>query len=452
MNFLNMSALDIAQHIANGSTSSVAVTQFFINRIESLAELNCISDLFAEQALAQAQHLDDLTAQGKACSIFHGTPIILKDSIDVAGHVSQAGTVYLSEKADTDASLVQQLKQLGFVILAKAKMTELAFGLSGQNPQQGTPHNPWATQVVAPGGSSSGCAVAIAAGLSPLAIGGDTGGSIRAPAAFNGIFGFKPSQFRIDGSGTVPLAKSLDTLGPMSLHFNDLVQLYLLLSNQSLASMSEAMAPIYYLDHLDFPAPLAPEIMLLWQKLLEDLSLQGVVLKPWIRPQELDFTELSAFTSTIIAYESYRYHGDAAENPATPMWQVVRERVCKGKLISADEYQTALQQRAYYQQIFKDSLGDNLSLLLPASPLFATDLDELDTNYMHVGDYTRPFNYLDAPACSFPIGFSKDQLPIGVQLVNAFAQDQQLLSQAQQLIQCLNIEASTAELNTALVI
>ena len=134
------------------------------------------------------------------------------------------------------------------------------------------------------------------------------------------------------------------------------------------------------------------------------------------------------------------------------MWQVVRERVCKGKLISADEYQTALQQRAYYQQIFKDSLGDNLCLLLPASPLFATDLDELDTNYVHVGDYTRPFNYLDAPACSFPIGFSKDQLPIGVQLVNAFAQDQQLLSQAQQLIQRLNIEASTAELNTALVI
>ncbi len=451
MNFLNMSALDIAKHIANGSTSSVAVTQFFINRIETLGALNCISELFTEQALAQAQHLDDLTTQGKSCSVFHGTPIILKDSIDVAGHITQAGTVFLTEKADADAALVQQLKQLGFVILAKAKMTELAFGLSGQNPLQGTPHNPWAAQAVAPGGSSSGCAVAIAAGLSPLAIGGDTGGSIRAPAAFNGIFGFKPSQYRIDGSGTVPLAKSLDTLGPMSLYFDDLVQLYLLLSGQILAETTSTAQPIYYLDHLDFPTPLAPEILLLWQQLLENLAQQGFVLKPWIRPQEFNFAELSAFTSLIIAYESYCYHGTAAENPETPMWEVVRERVCKGKLISTEEYQTALQQRADYQQIFKNSLAENLSLLLPASPLFATNLDERDMNYMHVGDYTRPFNYLDAPAFSFPIGFSKDQLPIGVQLVNAFAQDQQLLSQAQQLIRGLNITATTAKLDTSAV-
>lgn len=447
MNFLKMSALDIAKKIADGSTSSVAVTQFYINRIKSLEYLNCISYLFCEQALAQAQHLDTLTAQGLSCSVFHGTPIILKDSIDVAGYVTQAGTIYGTQKANADAALVQQLKQLGFVILAKAKMTELAFGLSGQNPKQGTPHNPWSEETVAPGGSSSGCAVSIAAGLSPLAIGGDTGGSIRTPAAFNAIFGFKPSQHQIDGSGTTPLAKSLDTLGPMSLYFDDLVQLYRLLSKQSLPEIERAKT-IYYLADADFPVPLAPALLQLWQQLLEQLKQHGFQLQAWVRPQAFNFTQLSAFTSTIIAYESYRYHGDAAENPETPMWEVVRQRVCNGKLISNEEYQTALQQRAHYQQIFKDSLATHCSLLLPVSPLFPTTMDALDINHAHVGDYTRPFNYLDAPACSFPIGFNAEQLPAGAQLVTAFDQDQHLLSLTQDLLKRLNVQAHIAPLKT----
>jgi len=445
MNFLNMSALDIAKNIADGSTSSVEVTQFFIDQIHALNDLGCISELFETQALAQAQQLDEISATGQARSIFHGTPIILKDSIDVAGRITHAGTVYMDETATQDAALVQQLKQLGFVILAKAKMTELAFGLSGQNPIQGTPRNPWSSEIVAPGGSSSGCAVAIAAGLSPLAIGGDTGGSIRAPAAFNGIFGFKPSQYQLNAAGTVPLAKSLDSLGPMALYMDDLIELYRLLTRPPLPTELESIQPILYLDQADFPSALAPEILALWEQFLADLRQQGFVLQAWRKPHDFDFAKLSAYTSSIIAYESYLYHGEAAENPATEMWEIVRERVLKGKQISTAEYHEILQERAYYQQIFKDSLAARQHLLLPVSPMFASELDRHDMNYIHVGDYTRAFNYLDTPACSIPMGFNADKQPMGVQLVAAFDQDQQLLLQADHIVERLNISAHTAE-------
>ncbi|AOA57894.1 amidase [Acinetobacter larvae] len=446
MNLLNVSALEIARRIAEKQISCVDVVQFYIDRIKQYAALNCISDLFESEALIQARKLDLLTAKGKQLSPFHGIPIVLKDNLHVQGYITHAGTVYLDHIAHKNCALFNKLESLGFIILAKAKMTELAFGLSGQNPLQGTPHNPWSKQVLSPGGSSSGSAVAVAAGLCPIAIGGDTGGSIRTPAALNGVLGFKPTAHKINARGAIPLAQSLDSLGPIALASEDIIEFYQLLKQDQSHLAVMPLNSIYYLDEKDFPNPLATEILQLWRQHLQALQQKGIQLRAWQKPKDFDFAHLSDLTSTIIAYESYHNHGKAAENKQNKMWEVVRQRVLRGKDIAVSEYQLALAQRLEYQQAFAESLGGDACLVLPVSPIFASALDPEDQGFRHVGDYTRPFNYLDAPGVAYPIGFSTEQLPIGVQLVAAQGKDQLLLQHLQQLTTTLSLAGRVADL------
>lgn len=444
MNLLNISALEIAAKISRKEVTVTEVVNFYINRIKNHKDLNCISALFETDALEQAEQLDRLNMTSKRLSQFHGVPILLKDNLDVKGYVTQAGTVYLDYIAQESCALVQQLESLGFVILGKVKMTELAFGLSGQNPIQGTPLNPWSKKPLAPGGSSSGSCVAVAAGLSPLSIGGDTGGSIRTPAALNGIFGFKPSSDKIVSSGVVALSKTLDTLGPVSLRSEDIFELYPLLSNTQFPKLRDDLDELYYLAEEDFPYPLDDEILQLWNKLLKELTDHGFILKKWDLPTEFNFETLSNYTSIIIAYESYLYHGKDAENMQNEMWEVVRERVLRGKNISLEDYQYAIEQRILFEQRFKNSLVDSQFLLLPVSPIFAIELDAQDTKFAHVGDYTRPFNYLNAPSFTFPVGSNSQNLPMGVQLVSYNDNDHLLLEQAKLIVSRLGIQPEIA--------
>ncbi|WP_350656470.1 amidase [Psychrobacter sp. S1-30-MNA-CIBAN-0213] len=446
MNLLNISALDIARMIARKEITVVEVVEFYIHRIKKYENLDCISVLFETEAREHAKQLDKLNIATKRLSQFHGIPILLKDNLDVKGYVTKAGTVYLDQIAQESCALVRQLESLGFVILGKVKMTELAFGLSGQNPMQGTPHNPWSKQQLAPGGSSSGASVAVAAGLCPLSIGGDTGGSIRTPTALNGIFGFKPSSNRFVATGAVPLSKTLDTFGPIALRSEDIFELYALLSNTQIPQFRSNLNKLYYLAEEDFPYPLDDEVLDLWKKLLTQLTASGFVLKKWKPPTEFNFEALSDRTSMIIAYESYLYHGKDAENVHTKMWEVVRERVLRGKNISLENYQEVVAQRGSFEQIFEQSLIEEESLLLPVSPIFAVKLDAQDKNFAHVGDYTRPFNYLDSPCFSFPIGSSSTNLPVGVQLVSYRGNDHLLLEQAQAIISRLNIKPEVADI------
>lgn len=446
MNLLNISALEIARKISSKEVTVIDVVKFYINRIETHKDLNSISELFETEALERARQLDTLNIASKRLSQFHGIPILVKDNLDVKGHVTKAGTIYLNQIAQESCALVRQLESLGFVILGKVKMTELAFGLSGQNPMQGTPRNPWSKKQLAPGGSSSGSSVAVAAGLCPLSIGGDTGGSIRTPAALNGVFGFKPSSDQIDASGGVALSKTLDTLGPIALRSEDICELYALLSRTNAPQFRSDLNEIYYLAEEDFPYPLNDEVLSLWNKLLTQLAEQGFTLKKWQPPTGFNFEELSNRTSKIIAYESYLYHGKYAENQQTKMWQVIRERVLNGKKITAEEYQQTITERSIFQNIFKQSLVENQCLLLPVSPIFAVELDAQDTQFVHVGDYTRPFNYLDAPSFTFPIGTSSTNLPMGVQLVSHQGNDHLVLEQAQAMIGKLNIQPKVADI------
>lgn len=446
MNLLNLSALEIAKKIASHEITSVAVIEFYISRIKNMNGMTCLSQLFETKALQQAAQLDQLLKKGELLSPFHGVPILLKDNLDISGEVTHAGTRYLTHTATKSCELATQLEKLGIIILGKTKMTELAFGLSGQNPLQGTPLNAWSKKPLSPGGSSSGAAVAIASGFCPLAIGGDTGGSIRTPAALNGIFGFKPSSNKFATKGTVPLSTTLDTLGPMALNIHDIEKLYSLLAQDvETITNSTSDTAFYYLQESDFPFPLEPDVLNLWKAHLEQLKQNGFQLKPWLKPVEINLLELSDFTSDIIAYEGYQSHAEDAKNPNLDMWDIVRNRVLRGAEIPTSQYERLIQNRANLMQVFKNSLSGKC-LLFPVSPFFAQPLDSEDKNFTHVGEYTRPFNYLDSPGCTYPLGFNNEGLAMGVQLLAANQDDLKVLNIVSQIAKQLNIKPTVASL------
>src|SRR5690606_37912211 len=183
---------------------------------------------------------DRLLAAGIVLGPFHGVPVAIKDSVQWEGTEATLGSQARVGQISTEtASVLRQLSAQGMVVLGKTRMTEFAFGLSGQNATQGTARNPWDAKVVrAPGGSSSGCGVALAAGLAPIAIGGDTGGSVRAPATLNGLVGYKPSSGLISRAGSLPLSHTLDVLGPLARSVSDARQLTAALSGPDIADPS----------------------------------------------------------------------------------------------------------------------------------------------------------------------------------------------------------------------
>ncbi|MFF7058810.1 amidase [Achromobacter spanius] len=211
-------ARELARAIRDRELSSRQVTAYFLDRIERAAPLAAFSEVTAERALAQADAADRLQDAGMLLGPLHGVPVAVKDSIQWQGTPTTGGSQARRGVISTETSAaVRALAAAGMVILGKTRMTEFAFGLSGQNPTQGTARNPWDAKVArAPGGSSSGAGVAVAAGLTPIALGGDTGGSVRAPAALNGVVGYKPSSGLISRAGCLPLSDTLDVLGPIA--------------------------------------------------------------------------------------------------------------------------------------------------------------------------------------------------------------------------------------------
>ena len=430
------SALALSQAIHEHKITAYELTQQALQRIENAQALDCISQVLTKRALDQAARLDQLTQQGIRLSPLHGIGIIVKDSFDIAGEITQAGTCYLQQTAYFDAQIVEQLERLGLIVLAKAKMTELAFGLSGQNPIQGTPRNPCDTEPVAPGGSSSGCAVAVQAGLALLAVGGDTGGSVRVPAAFNRILGFKPSQAGLNAHGQVPLAQSLDSVGLMAKYPEDLCMLYRLLQPQ--AEVDTPQYQLTYLAERDFPEMLQPQLLQSWRHLITQLNQNDAQLLAWQPPHNFNFHQLSDACSDIIAYEAYQNYAHLAENPDIKMWSVVRERIQRGADISQAYYEQLLSKRDTCYAAFADALPNHQLLLLPMSPIFAPSLNPEDSSCYPVGAYSRPFNYLDVPACSFPIYPTQQGPAHAAQLVACRGQDVMLLAAVNQIMQTLS--------------
>lgn len=456
----------LARAIRAGALNSRQVTLHFLDRIARAPALAAYSEVTAERALAQAEAADRLLAAGISLGPLHGVPIAVKDSVQWAGTTASGGSLarrgIVSEQS---AAAARGLAAQGMVILGKTRMTEFAFGLSGQNPTQGTARNPWdAATARAPGGSSSGAGVAVAAGLAPLALGGDTGGSVRAPAALNGVVGYKPSSGVISRAGCLPLSDTLDVLGPIARSVADARLLTQLLAGPDIddgatlalpaASIAALRRPaarrggaIAILTPQAWPTALADAGLRIWLEAQERLAQASIPSKTWHPPASLSFARMADDNSLVLAYEAYRYFGALAEDPAQPLWEVVRGRIAAGGRIARADYEAALQRRQDDMATFAAAMQGFDALLMPACDQAAQALDAADVRHAGLGKLLRPANFLGAAAIALPAGCDAQGMPMAVQLLAPAGSDAALLDHAAMLEPVLAPVARTPDLS-----
>jgi aspartyl-tRNA(Asn)/glutamyl-tRNA(Gln) amidotransferase subunit A len=359
--------------------------------------------------------------------------VALKENIDVAGWVTRGGTlIYDRAPAEADAPVVARLRAAGCVLVGHLRMQELAFGGWGTHAVTGTPRNPWDLTVHrVPGGSSSGAGVATAARLVPASIGTDTGGSVRIPATVCGLVGLKPTLSQIPREGILPLARSLDSVGPLTVCVDDAAWLYDALAGLGAGGEDRGVAPRIGLLP---PAELEdtdPDVLAGLRAAEQVLTAAGASFT------ELEFgmslAELVEKNGVLSAVEGWQAHGAAIAAHPDRMDPAVLRRFLRGREISAAAYADALREQLDAQERAQRVLAGVDALLIPGVPLPAIPLTEVDENVLPFNRYTRAANFLGLCALSLPSGLSRGGLPVGVQLVGAPDTERRLLALGRRL-------------------
>ena len=320
--------------------------------------------------------------------------------------------------------------------LGKTHMVEFAFGGWGRNPPMGAPWNPWdlRTHRVA-GGSSSGSAVAVAAGMAPAAIGSDTGGSIRIPSALCGLTGLKPTYGLVSLYGAVPLSATLDSIGPLARSVDDAALLVAAMAGPDPHDPATLNAPaVDFGDSSGASRNLAGvRIAVLAPDRLRSSTLSDIVeatrnasdvlrdlgATVTIEDIPIDFDKVAEANGRIIAAEAWALHRAYIEDETLDIDPWVRRRVLGGKALTGEQYRELLGARQLAMSAFADWMRGRDALLTPTLPITATPLADVDEATAPLATFTRVANYLGACALSLPAGFSGDGLPVGVQLLGA---------------------------------
>jgi aspartyl-tRNA(Asn)/glutamyl-tRNA(Gln) amidotransferase subunit A len=436
----------LSRMLARRETTSRAIVEACLARIDAHdGHLHAFIDVYRDDALAAADVADRRRRDEGAHGALAGLPIALKDLLHIEGRETTAGSKsWRGHLADHTATAVVRLEAAGMIPLGKAHMVEFAFGGWGRNRPMGAPWNPWdATTHRVAGGSSSGPAVAVAGGLCPAAIGSDTGGSIRMPAALCGITGLKPTYGRVSLYGTVPLAPTLDSIGPLARTAEDCGLLTSAMAaadprdpatlNSPRGDLESALSGtpdvrgmrISALAPEAFPAFTSPDVVRAYREAIDVLRDLGArVDEGAFAP---DFDEMMAQNSRITATEAYAVHRAYIEDPQLDIDPWVKKRVLGGKGVSAADYIDMLEQRRRMTAEFVRWMRDRDALLTPTVPITATPLAEVDEATSPLTTWTRSVNYVGACAISLPAGFSADNLPVGVQLTGAAFADGMLV-------------------------
>ena len=362
-------------------------------------------------------------------------PIALKDLIDLEGRVTTGGSKVWAERVSpVTATLAERLIAAGMIVLGKTHTVEFAMGSWGTNTHMGTPRNPWDLAVHrTPGGSSSGSGVAVGAGLAPVAIGTDTGGSVRLPAAWCGIVGLKVTAGRISTYGVLPLSTTLDTPGPMARSVEDAALIYRVLSGpdprdpQTLAWAPADPLPTLTRGAAGLRLAVMPDaervgvdadVLAAYDAAVDTLAKLGAEIVRPALPHR--FTDYAAATGRIIGAEGYRFVGHLVDDERLPVDPHIRPRIQLGRGVSARDYLLALAQMEEHRRAFNAALAGVDALLTPTSLTPPLPIDQVDQSGTGA-HFTRPVNYLGLCGLAVPDGFTagrpaalaSDRLPGG---------------------------------------
>ena len=395
-----------------------------------------------EGALRTAEEADRCRRIGSAPSPFCGIPISVKDLFDVRGQTTRAGSRLLRDTppAAADATVVERLRGAGFVLIGRTNMTEFAYSGLGLNPHYGTPLNPWQRDVGRiPGGSSSGAAVSVADGMAAAAIGTDTGGSCRIPAAMCGIVGYKPTASSVPRDGVLPLSRTLDSVGPLARSVDCCAVLHRIMAGGDGAALPrEAPAlggvtlGVLTRDVMnDVEAPVARA----FEQAMRRLARSGAVLVD-VAPPALDRLPDINAKGGIAAAEAFAWHRKHLGAHASLYDPRVRTRLEQGAAQSAADYIDRLAARSEVIAAVAEATRGYDALIYPTVPMLAPRLADLedDDDYARVNRLAlrNPSlaNFLDACAISLPIHDPGDA-PVGLTMLGRHGEDDALLALAE---------------------
>ena len=389
---------------------------------------------YAQAARAAADASDTRRRSGQPLGPLDGTVVSIKDLFDVAGEVTRAGSKVLAAEASpaaTDAPVIARLRAAGAVVVAKTNMTEFAFSGVGANPHYGTPANP-ADRARIPGGSTSGGAVAVADRMCDIAIGTDTGGSTRIPAALCGIVGFKPSQSRIPRDGVFPLSFTLDSVGPMARTVADCAAADAVLAGETAAPIAPASLSGLKLG-IAQGLPLEALDASVEKKFAHALSIiptAGARLSEQKLPLLDDMIRINAKAGFAPA-EAYSIHRERLQRSGSGVDPNVRARIERGGKVAAADYIAALQERARLVRAMDAALADLDALVMPTTPIVAPTIAEVADPAIFAARNaallrnTAIANAFDLCAISLPLPVQAS-LPIGLMLVARNRHDHRL--------------------------
>ncbi len=437
---------DLSRLLAEGATSSREIVTACLARIARLDErLHAFVDVYRDDALASAQAADLERRARWPREPLHGLPIALKDLLHLAGRPTTAGSKsWRGRIFDHTATCVERLLAAGMIPLGKTHLVEFAFGGWGRNEPMGAPWNPWDTSVhrVA-GGSSSGSAVATAAGLVPAAIGSDTGGSVRIPAGLTGLTGLKTTHGLVSLHGAVPLSTTLDTIGPIAHTAEDAALLTAAMAGLDLRDAATLHAPAFdlraaladpagvrgmrvtVLPAEQFPSIVCADALVARDAMARALADLGARVEEAHVP--VDFDAVMVRNGRIIAAEAYAVHRAYIEDPALPIDPWVRKRMVGGKGIGAADYIDELAARHRAAAAFATWMRERDVLLTPTLPIAAVPVAAVDESTTPLAAFTRAANYLGVCALTLPAGRGSEGLPFGAQLIGAAFADAMLL-------------------------
>lgn len=382
-------------------------------------------------ALRAAEAADRAAAQGRSLGLLHGVPLVVKDNIDTAGLRTTCGSRFFEDRVPAaDAGVVQRLRAAGAVIVGKCTLHEFAFGVRSRNPVIGQCRNPWDPSRI-PGGSSGGSGVAVATGMAEMALGTDTGGSVRVPAALNGISGLRPTSGRVSNHGCLPVSPTHDTIGPMARTVEQVALLFAVMAGYDVADplskqrelpnflprLRDGIAGVrigrprnHYFDNVEAPVGAAIE------EALATLSRLGA------RIVEVDVPgaeEAHAWATAMIYSDACALHAERLEQGGERWGAQTLERMRMGLRYTGADYARAMRQREAWCRTLEDLFQKVDLLLSPTSPTVAPLIDESRslfeaTRAVTQNTYAGAFGRI--PGLSVPCGASPEGLPIGLQL------------------------------------
>lgn len=439
-NFSQMTAASLGRSMAGGVCDPVDVCEYFLERIAKAQDKAIYLEMTEERARAEAQASRKRHRQGRPLGPLDGVPISWKDLFDVAGTRTTAGSDVFryAPPAKEDAAVVASATAAGMVCLGKVNLSEFAFSGLGINPHFGTPVNPFDSDTPRiPGGSSSASAVSVASGLAPCSIGTDTGGSVRIPAAFNGLVGFKSSQGRIEKRGTFDLSPTLDTIGPLTKTVEDAVLLDAVLRGAVLpgairASLREIQ--ILVPENIVFDDT-EDDVVRNFDACLAKLETAGARIRRRKMPVLEKMRALTLEHGAIVSAESYMVHKSRIESAeGCKIDPRVVSRIMNGQKMSAFDLLTIQSERKRLIAAFDTELDGGL-LAMPTVAHSAPEIAPLnaDTDRYHAVNMltlrnTMIGNFLATCGLALPSGYDKRGLPTSILFSGSLGSDDRLLS------------------------